>query len=161
VTFHKVAERRVDSWWEAVRPTGGTFRGGWMPQGRYRIPHDLVHLAAEAHLGIDDGVWGLLARGATFKHGTDRRPTRTGRAIVRDHRAGLHQAERVGNEHGWRWQQGLPTPVAPTFERLATAWAAVPPGGALTVRWPTLEAETSAGPAAAVSSATAGGTRSA
>ncbi len=81
VTFHKVAEGHVGSWWEAVRPTGGRCRGGHMPQGRSRLPHDLVHMAAEGHLGIDDGVWGLLARGATFRRGTDQRPTRTGRAL--------------------------------------------------------------------------------
>jgi hypothetical protein len=112
-----------------------------MPIGRHSIPHDLIHLAAEAHLGVDDGVWGLLARGATYRRGTDRRPTRTGRAIVRDHRDGLHRAEHLGNEHGWRWQQGLPTPVTPTFDRLAAAWAALPVGGALVVRWPTLATE--------------------
>jgi len=38
-----------------------------MPVGRGRIPHDLGHMATEAHLGITDGVWGLLARGATLK----------------------------------------------------------------------------------------------
>jgi hypothetical protein len=139
VTFHKQAEGRVDSWWEAVRAHGGRFRGGWMPQGRYRLPHDMVHMAAEGHLGIEDGMWGLLARGATFRRGTDQRPTRTGRALVRDHRPGLHAAEHVGNDHGFRWQRGLPTPVTPTFERLAAAWAAVPAGGTLTLRWPTLE----------------------
>ena len=37
-----------------------------MPIGRGRIPHDLGHMATEAHLGITDGFWGLLARGATF-----------------------------------------------------------------------------------------------
>ncbi len=172
VTFHKVADGRVDSWWEAVRPTGGRTRGGWMPTGRQRIPHDMVHLAAEGHLGIEDGIWGLLARGATFRRGTDRRPTRPGRALVRDHRADLQRAEDVGNVHGLAWRRGEPTPVAPTFERLAAAWAAVPPGGSLTIAWPTLEIEPSVeppggdvGPAAATRpgrgavSRAAGGTR--
>jgi hypothetical protein len=156
VTFHKVAEGRVDSWWEAVRPTGGRTRGGWMPIGRHPIPHDMIHLAAEGHLGIEDGVWGLLARGATYKRGTDRRPTRPGRALVRDHRDALHAAEHAGNTHGHAWLHGQPTPVAPTFERLAAAWAAVPPGGTLTITWPTL-AIVDGAPTGRVSSA--GGTR--
>jgi hypothetical protein len=32
-------------------------------------------MATEAHLKITDGFWGLLARGATFRHGTQQRPT--------------------------------------------------------------------------------------
>jgi hypothetical protein len=52
-------------------------RGGYMPIGRGVIPHDLVHFATEAHFGIEDGFWGLLARGATFTRGTGgRRPDR-------------------------------------------------------------------------------------
>ncbi|MGI9029632.1 MAG: hypothetical protein ACR2HP_06545 [Ilumatobacteraceae bacterium] len=91
VTFHReVHGGRARSWWEAVRPTGGRVRGGYMPIGRGIIPHDLGHLVAESHLGIDDGIWGLLARGATFKRGTDRRPTRRGRALVAAHRDALH-----------------------------------------------------------------------
>ena len=49
-----------------------------MPIGRGRIPHDLGHMATEAHFGITDGFWGLLARGATFDqgHATAAHPTR-------------------------------------------------------------------------------------
>jgi hypothetical protein len=162
ITFHKVGGHRPGSWWEAVRPRGGRFTGGHMPIGRHVIPHDLGHLVAEAHLGIDDGMWGLLARGATFKRGTGQRPTRTGRALVRDHRAALHRAEHVGNAHQFLWLHGEPTPVAPTYERVAAAWRSVPDGGTLTVRWPTLELETGpAQPAAGrlgISAPTAGGT---
>ena len=68
-----------------------------MPIGRGVIPHDLAYLAAEAHFGIEDGFWGLLARGATFKRGTAQRPTRRGRALMADNRSGLHAAERLGN----------------------------------------------------------------
>jgi hypothetical protein len=67
VTFHKVMTPRPTAWWEARRRTGGTCRGGYMPIGRGIIPHDLGHMVSEASLGIDDGFWGLLARGATFR----------------------------------------------------------------------------------------------
>ena len=53
-----------------------------MPIGRGVIPHDLKHLAAEAHFGIEDVFWGLLARGATFKRGTAQRPTRRSRVLA-------------------------------------------------------------------------------
>ena len=49
------------------------------------------------------------------------------------------QAEAIGNEHHFAWAQGKPTPVAPTFERLATLWEATPDGATLTVEWPSLE----------------------
>lgn len=110
-----------------------------MPIGRGRLPHDLTHLAIEAHFGIDDGIWGLLARGATYKRGTDRRPTRRGRELVRDNREALHRAEQMANAHGWAWLQGEGTPAAVTLDRLADAWAKIPNGGALVIEWPTLE----------------------
>ncbi|MCU1366137.1 MAG: hypothetical protein JWN39_1776, partial [Ilumatobacteraceae bacterium] len=110
--------------------------GGHMPIGHGIIPHDLAHLATEAALGIDDGFWGLLARGATFRKGTDRRPTRPGRAIIAANRSGIHAAEQLGNMHHGLWVHGQPTPVAPTLDRLAEAWRAVPDGGTMTVTWP-------------------------
>jgi hypothetical protein len=110
-----------------------------MPIGRGRIPHDLAHMATENHFGITDGFWGLLARGATFDHGTDQRRTTRGRQLIRDHRDGLRAAEALGNEHHFRWLMGQPTPVADTFERLARRWEDLADGGTLTVRWPTLE----------------------
>lgn len=128
-------------WWEATRTTGGTVRGGHMPIGRGVIPHDLAHFATEDHFVLQYGFWGLLARGATFTRGTDRRPTRPGRALVRDHRRDLGEAEHLGNEHHTRWRNGEPTPVAPTFDRLAERWKQLPDGAALTVEWrPTVDA---------------------
>lgn len=138
VTFHKVMSPRPHAWWEAVRRSGGHIRGGHMPIGRGRIPHDLGHMATEGHLGIATGFWGLLARGATFKRGTDRKPTRPGRDLVRRHRHELHHAERIGNLHHSAWVAGEPTPVAPTFDRLERAWAPLPDGGTLTISWPSL-----------------------
>lgn len=112
-----------------------------MPVGKGGVPHDLVHLVVEAHYRETDGFWGLLARGATFKRGTTRKPTRAGRELVRAHRRELHENEQRGNAHHGAWRDGRPTPVAPALDRLARLWRTVPPGGALMVSWPSLEAE--------------------
>jgi len=139
VTFHRHDGRVPLAWWEAIRPTRGRVVGGHMPIGRGRIPHDMAHLAVESHFGIVDGFWGLLARGATFEHGTRQRPTQPGRRLIREYRVELVDAEALGNEHHAAWRDGRPTPVAPTFDRLAALWDATADGGALTLRWPTLE----------------------
>ena len=136
VTFHKHDRQ---AWWEAVRPTRGRVVGGYMPIGKGRIPHDLGHMATEAHFGITDGFWGLLARGATFDNGTRQRPTKPGRQLIRDHRDGLRHAEALGNQHHHAWTSGEPTEVAATFDRLAALWDATPDGAALTIRWPSLK----------------------
>jgi hypothetical protein len=138
VTFQKVDGPSPRAWWEAVRKTRGRVTGGHMPIGRGRIPHDLGHMVTEAHLGIADGFWGLLARGATFSQGTQQRRTKPGRQLIRENRAALHAAEAVGNEHHFAWARGEPTPIAPTFDRLAELWDAVPDGGTLTLHWPSL-----------------------
>lgn len=109
-----------------------------MPTGRGVIPHDLVHLATEAVLGLEFGFWGLVARGATFRRGMDRRQTRSGRALITAHRSDLQQAEAAGNTHHRAWLEGRPTPMAPTFDRLARLWQDLPDGGTLRVEWPTL-----------------------
>ena len=110
-----------------------------MPIGRGRIPHDLGHMATEAHLHVYDGFWDLLARGATFDHGTRQRRTKPGRQLIRENRDGLNAAEALGNHHHFAWAQGQPTPLASTFARMAALWEAIPDGGTITLRWPTLD----------------------
>ena len=132
--------------WTAGSPSGRKEAGAYMPIGRGVIPHDLAHLVVEGHLGIDDGVWGLLARGATFTRGVARRPTRPGRAIVRENEQALAAAEGLGNAHLHAWRHGEPTEVAPTFDRFAELWTALPDGGTLTVEWPSLEVTTAVSP---------------
>ena len=139
VTFHKVDGRSPHAWWEAVKTTRGRVTGGYMPTGRGRIPHDMAHMATEAELEIDHGFWGLLARGATYHHGTRQRPTEPGRRIIRENRAALGAAEALGNEHHFAWAQGNPTPIASTFDRLAALWESTPDGATLTVQWPSLD----------------------
>ena len=36
-----------------------------VPVGHF-LPHDLMHAAVERSLGLDDGFWGAVARGAAF-----------------------------------------------------------------------------------------------
>ncbi|MEM9036581.1 MAG: hypothetical protein AAGD18_18440 [Actinomycetota bacterium] len=136
ITFHRIADRPDFSSWTAVRRTGSRVSGGYTPIGRGRIPGDLAHLAVEAHFGLDHGFWGLLAKGATFDHGTDQRPTRTGRAIVAEHRAQLADADRLAHRHQTLWARDEPTPVGSAFDELEAAWSAVQPGGSLSASWP-------------------------
>ena len=136
ITFHKVMRSRPHGFWVAVRATGGTIRGGYMPIGRGVIPHDMAHLATEAQLGIENGFWGLLARGATFKRGTDRRMTHPGRALIAKHRTAVHAAEQLGNGHHALWSTHQPTPVAATFDLLAAQWVPLPDNGTMTLHWP-------------------------
>ncbi|MGI9053834.1 MAG: hypothetical protein ACR2HQ_14530 [Ilumatobacteraceae bacterium] len=96
-------------------------------------------MATEAHFRINVGFWGLRARGATFKHGTQQRATQPGRHLVRDNRARLGAAEAIGNEHQFAWAMGKRTPVGLTFDRLSRLREALPDGNTLTVRCPTLE----------------------
>jgi len=143
VTFHKLENGRPHSWWEARRATGGRFRGGYSPIGRGVLPHDLVHMAAEAEFGLEFGFWGLLARGATFRRGTSLRRTRPGRAIIAAHRSDVEEAESLGNAHHHAWRNGRATPLQPLLDSLATAWSALPDGGALTIEWPAMTMQTS------------------
>ncbi|MGA5171001.1 MULTISPECIES: hypothetical protein [Streptomyces] len=75
------------------------------------MPHDLVHAVVETALGIDDGFWGSMARGATFQ----------GFALVepgRHRRSGLKVLRRGGDavmaaelsvNWAYRVWRGLPT----------------------------------------------------
>ena len=139
VTFRKHLDgHQPAASWEAVSPSGRREAGPYQPIGRGVLPHDLAHLVVEGHLGIADGVWGLLARGATFTRGTARRPTQPGRKVVRDNVEALTEAEALGNQHHHAWRDGEPTEVGPSFDRFAEAWTALPDGGTLTVEWPSL-----------------------
>jgi hypothetical protein len=56
-----------------VRADGLTIEldgGGYNKVGTGRVPHDLAHLLVEDTLGLDDGLWGVLARGGMFDHCT-------------------------------------------------------------------------------------------
>jgi hypothetical protein len=108
-----------------------------MALGRGGLPHDLVQMIVEASVGMDQGFWGSVAAGATFKS-IGRKRTKPGRAIIAANRHHIAAAEAVVAEHLYRWQHGYPTPAAAHFERLSRQWDSLGDGEPLTVQWPTL-----------------------
>ncbi|MFD7460438.1 MULTISPECIES: hypothetical protein [unclassified Streptomyces] len=117
------------------------------------MPHDLVHAVVETALGINDGFWGAMARGATFQGFellTPGRHRRSGMKVLRRGGDAVMAAELSVN-WAYRVWRGLstegrgvgPAPLdsdalARTLPRLnaaATRWTAVPQGGELLWRW--------------------------
>ncbi|MEU9548462.1 hypothetical protein AB0D88_05350 [Streptomyces werraensis] len=117
------------------------------------MPHDLVHAVVETALGIDDGFWGAMARGATFQGFepvTPGRHRRSGMKVLRRGGDAVMDAElRVA--WAYRSWSGLPTEgrgvgpapldaeaparTGPWLDAAARRWAAVPVGGELVWRW--------------------------
>ena len=65
VDFYKLDGGRLCGW-VATPPKRRSFQGTTMAAGR-DIPHDLGQFVVELALGLQEGFWGLLANGATFK----------------------------------------------------------------------------------------------
>jgi hypothetical protein len=61
VTFVRHRDRRDRIY---VERQDGSQLSWTFPTYGDRLPHDLCHLVVERDLGIDDGFWGLVARGA-------------------------------------------------------------------------------------------------
>ncbi|MGW0122127.1 hypothetical protein [Streptomyces sp. NPDC003327] len=117
------------------------------------VPHDLVHAVVETALGIDDGFWGAMARGATFEGFelvTPGRHRRSGMRVLRRGGDAVMAAELSVN-WAYRAWRGLPTEgrgvgrppldaealarTIPPLDAAALRWAAVPEGGELLWRW--------------------------
>lgn len=116
------------------------------------IPHDLAHAAVEAALGLSDGFWGAIERGATFDDfkTIGQRHRRSGLKVLRRlgepadrAEAAVSWAHRVWS--GARTQgRGLGAPpIGPetlaiaiaSLDRAKTIWDALPDGGTLNWRW--------------------------
>ena len=136
VTFCKLVEARVTTW-EAVRGKRTHIPGTTMALGRGGLPHDLIQLIVEGSLGIEQGFWGSVAAGATFKS-TGRKRTRPGRAVIAANRAVIAEAEGIVGEHLARWEQGFPTPAARHFDEVSRHWDSLADGGRVTIEWPSL-----------------------
>lgn len=108
-----------------------------MALGRGDMPHDLLQMLVEGTVGIDDGFWGSVAAGATFKS-TGRKRTRPGRAVIAHNRLGIDRAEHVVGEHLRHWTQAEPTPCAEVLRTYAGRWAALRDSEGLAIEWPSL-----------------------
>ena len=84
VAFRIQDERKRICRWDAVRGKRTRVPGAVVGYGN-GPPHDLVQYVVEAATNYENGFWGLVARGATFKS-TGRRRTKPGRALIAAHR---------------------------------------------------------------------------
>src|SRR4051794_35978222 len=105
VTFtrHDAKGRRACSW-HATRAKRVRVPGPYMAAGA-GLPHDLAQYVVEAAVGFDNGFWGLVARGATFRS-TGRKRTKPGRAIIAANRDALDESEQVAAVHLEAWRRG-------------------------------------------------------
>jgi hypothetical protein len=134
VAFYKVDEGRLCAW-VATPPKRRAFQGTTMAAGR-DLPHDLAQFVVEVTLGLEDGFWGLLASGATFKSVPGRRRTKPGRHLVRTHREALNAVEGIVNGHVSAWRRGEATPVGPALDAMYARWQALADGETIRVEWP-------------------------
>jgi hypothetical protein len=158
--YHTVFQRRDGL---IVELDGGGYNKVGSPAGP--VPHDLAHLLVEDQLGLELGLWGVLAAGGEFAHtkviAGRRAPhaDRRARAVVDRAGDGLSQAELVtravadlalaGTDSDvaglqralgerWRLPDVDPRDLVQACTRLrgaAVEWAALPPGSVLEVMW--------------------------
>ena len=141
VEFYKPSEKPRLCTWEATRGKRTVVPGSVMAAGA-SIPHDLAQYVIEAASRTENGFWGLVSRGATFKS-TGRKLTRPGRALIAKHRDDLNTSEVLANEHVARWRRGETTPVTLALSEAAAQWTALKIGDRLTFEWPAAKAGTS------------------
>ncbi|MFI8104561.1 hypothetical protein [Streptomyces sp. NPDC086023] len=117
------------------------------------MPHDLVHAVVESALGLDDGFWGAVARGATFQGFEPVEPSRHRRSGLKVLRRGGDAVLAAELSVNWAYRvwSGLPTSgrgvgrpplgeaelarTGAALDEAAARWAAVPEGGSLVWRW--------------------------
>jgi hypothetical protein len=135
--------------------------GAYNRLGKREVPHDIAHLIVEDELGLDRGVWGVLAAGGLFRGASVRagrqkpHAARRGREVVAASVEQLNQAEMLVRvvcdaagagtaglraRTGERWWSETLTEAAVTraidrLGRAANDWAALAPGGALRFTW--------------------------
>jgi hypothetical protein len=142
---------------------GGSYNRVGGPAGE--VPHDIAHLVVEDELGLERGVWGVLAAGGLFRGASVRagrqRPhaARRGREILEASVEALNQAEiltravcdqalagtadlralRAATGSRW-WSDGATADaLAAAIRRLHAAgerWAALGVGDPLRCTWP-------------------------
>ena len=98
------------------------------------LPHDLATFVIEAELGIDQGFWGCVAAGATFRS-LGRKRTPQGTTVIREHRTALDEAEERVNLEFFAWRSGRPTTAGPALDGMLARWRALPADGELELEW--------------------------
>jgi len=122
--------------WDAVRARGVKVPGTLMGVGHGgALPHDLGQYVIEAATGYEDGFWGLLAKGATFKT-TGRKRTKPGRAVIASNRAELLESEQLAARHLTAWHAGETTPVTEALDRVLDQWRDLGPDERIHFAWP-------------------------
>jgi hypothetical protein len=134
VAFFKPSEKHAVCGWEAVRGKRTVVPGTVMAAGA-ALPHDLGQYVIEAATAYENGFWGLLARGATYKS-TGRKVTKPGRALIVAHRAELAASEALAARHLQEWKSGGATPVTNALDSALVQWRALEFGERLVYEWP-------------------------
>jgi hypothetical protein len=137
VDFFRIEDKgRLLVRWDAVRARGVRVPGTLMGVGHGgALPHDLGQYVVEAATGYQDGFWGLLAKGATFKT-TGRKRTRPGRAVIAEHRAELLESEQLAARHLVAWHAGEATPVTEALDRALDQWTKLQADQRIHFAWP-------------------------
>lgn len=149
VEFYRNDEARVTGW-DAVRGKRTRIPGTVMALGRGTIPHDLAQYVIEAATGYENGFWGLLAKGATFRS-TGRKRTKPGRAVIATYRDDLADSERLAAMHLAHWHYGASTPVTHALTRADEQFRSLGPGDRLSFTWPSYDGTVNRGSASAAS----------
>ena len=120
--------------WEADMGKRRRVPGTMMGYGR-DVPHDIVQYVVEAATGYENGFWGLLAKGATYRS-AQRRRTKPGRAVIAQHRDELRASEHLAGVHVAQWRAGMNTPVTRALDCARERWDAMSVGDELVFEWP-------------------------
>jgi len=99
------------------------------------LPHDLAQFVVESELGLEQGFWGLLAKGATFKSVSGRSQTRPGREIISKNRRSLNAVEHLVNQHVTAWRTGSQTPIRVPLDDMFARWNGLKVGEELRLEW--------------------------
>jgi hypothetical protein len=113
-----------------------------------RLPHDAAHLIVENELGIEGGVFRLLAaRGTDVPTArNNRKAVRRGKKTARDNKEDLQFSEHAVYAAQSRWERREHLPdtkiataelarICERFEEFARKWSELPVGGSVSVEW--------------------------
>lgn len=101
-----------------------------------KLPHDLGQFVVEAALGLQFGFWGCVAAGASFRSLRNRKRTKHGKGVIRDHLSDLDEAEGAANRNIGAWERGEGTPLKDVLDEALMRWQETPPDQTLILEWP-------------------------